>query len=237
MTPESLLFLNPSLSDRPRRDPAPPRPEPRTSTNSAKKIIQRFNYQFKALAALVDENHMEQASVDQAEAMLKALETMRSNLDKFDDIEFEEIIIDGKRYNISDTMQNWMKSIFRAKDRNKKREKKEERLKSDKMKRLLQFSLSFPTKLEDDASVLAFMCHLIRMMPLLPSEDDQDFLDEPALVSNIKSNIIRLEDARATAKYETLGEIIQRSNIQHKSSTEYIGICKNCKLDRADHRL
>ena len=106
-------------------------------------------------------------------------------------------------------MQNWMKSIFRAKDRNKKREKKEERLKSDKMKRLLQFSISFPTKLEDDASVLAFMCHLIRMMPLLPSEDDQDFLDEPALVSNIKSNIIRLEDARATAKYETLGEIIQ----------------------------
>ena len=64
------------------------------------------------------------------------------------------------------------------------------------MKRLLQFSLEFPTKLEDDASVLAFMCHLIRMMPLLPSEDDQDFLDEPALVSNIKSNIIRLEDAR-----------------------------------------
>ena len=138
---------------RPRRDPAPPRPEPRTSTNSAKKIIQRFNYQFKALADLVDENHMEQASVDQAEAMLKALETMRSNLDKFDDIEFEDIIIEGKRYNNSDTMQTYMKSIFKAKDRNKKREKKEERLKSDKMKRLLQFSLEFPTKLEDDASV------------------------------------------------------------------------------------
>ena len=49
-------------------------------------------------------------------------------------------------------MQNWMKSVFRAKDRNKKREKKEERLKSNKMKRLLQFSISFPTKLEDDAS-------------------------------------------------------------------------------------
>ena len=94
-------------------------------------------------------------------------------------------------------MQNWMKLIFRAKDRNKKRKKKEER--QDKMKRLLQFSLEFPTKLEDDASVLAFMCHLIRMQPLLPS----------ALVSNIKSNIIRLEDGRATAKYETLAEIIQ----------------------------
>ena len=82
-------------------------------------------------------------------------------------------------------MQNWMKLIFRAKDRNKKRKKKEER--QDKMKRLLQFSLEFPTKLEDDASVLAFMCHLIRMRPLLPSEDDQEFLDKPALVSNIKS--------------------------------------------------
>ena len=44
---------------RPRKDPVPPRPEPRANTTSAKKIIQRFNYQFKALAALVDENHME----------------------------------------------------------------------------------------------------------------------------------------------------------------------------------
>ena len=52
--------------------------------NQLKKIIQRFDYQFKALAALVDDNHMEQASVDQAEAMLKALETMRANLDKFE---------------------------------------------------------------------------------------------------------------------------------------------------------
>ena len=47
--------------------------------------------------------------MDQAEAMLKALETMRTNLDKFDDIEFEEIIIEGTRYNISDTLQTWMK--------------------------------------------------------------------------------------------------------------------------------
>ena len=66
-----------------------------------------------------------------------------------------------------------MKYIFTARDRNKKKEKKEERLKSVKMKRLLQFSLDFPTKLEDDASVLAFLCHLIRMQLLLPAEDDQ----------------------------------------------------------------
>ena len=37
---------------------------------------------------------MDQATVDQAEAMMKALETMRASLDKFDDVEFEEIIID-----------------------------------------------------------------------------------------------------------------------------------------------
>ena len=65
------------------------------------------------------------------------------------------------------------------------------------------------TKLEDDASVLAFMCHLIRMQPLLPSEEKEAFLDEPALVTNIKANIIRYNDARATSKYETLSEIIQ----------------------------
>ena len=76
------------------------------------------------------------------------------------------------------------------------------------MKCLLQFSTDFPTKLEDDASVLAFLCHLIRMQPFLPAEDEQEFLDEPALVSNVKSDIIRIEDARATSNFETLAEII-----------------------------
>ena len=77
------------------------------------------------------------------------------------------------------------------------------------MKRLLQYSMEFPTKLEDDASVLAFMCHLIRMQPLLPSEAEEAFLDELALVSNIKANIIRYDYAKATSKYETVSEIIQ----------------------------
>ena len=43
---------------RPRIDPTPPRPEPKTNTISSKKIIQRFNYQFRALAALVDDTQM-----------------------------------------------------------------------------------------------------------------------------------------------------------------------------------
>ena len=46
---------------RPRIDPTPPRPEPKTNTNSSKKIIQRFRFQFKALAALEDDTHMEPA--------------------------------------------------------------------------------------------------------------------------------------------------------------------------------
>ena len=59
--------------------------------------------------------------MDQAEAMMKALETMRASLDKFDDVEFEEIIIDGGRFHISDTLQSWMKTVYTAKDKNKRR--------------------------------------------------------------------------------------------------------------------
>ena len=66
---------------------------------------------------------MDQATVDQAEAMMKALETMRASLDKFDDVEFEEIIIDSDRFHINDTLQLWMKTIYTAKDRKKNKEK------------------------------------------------------------------------------------------------------------------
>ena len=62
--------------------------------------------------------------------------------------------------------------------------------------------------MEDEASVLAFLCHLIRMHPLLPSVEDAESLDEPALVANVKANIIRYEDAKATSKFETLAEVI-----------------------------
>ena len=92
-----------------------------------------------------------------------------------------------------------------SKDKNKK---KEERIKSDKMKHLLQLSTTFPTKMEDEASVLGFLCHMIRMQPVLPSDEDADSLDEPALVANVKANIIRYDDAKATSKYEILSEVI-----------------------------
>ena len=65
---------------------------------------------------------MDPATVDQAEAMIKALESMRASVDKFDDVDMEEIVIDRHTYNISDTLQHWLKCIFTAK-REKERKK------------------------------------------------------------------------------------------------------------------
>ena len=65
------------------------------------------------------------------------------------------------------------------------------------MKRLLQLSTTFPTKMQDESSVLGFLCHMIRMEPLLPSDEDTDSLDEPTLVANVKANIVRYEDVQA----------------------------------------
>ena len=207
---------------RPRIDTTPQRQQQRTNVNSSRKIIQRFTFQFKALAAMIKETGMDAAQVDQAEAMLKALDVMRSKLDSIEDVEFETVVIDDKALNINETLIEWMKAIYKAKENNKKREKKEDRLKTDKMKRLLEFSKAFPTKLEDDSSILGFMCHLIRMEPLLPSEEDEAFLDEPALVANIKSNILRQDDIRATSKFETLYEITQYLTNMYLSNPTFL---------------
>ena len=53
-------------------------------------------------------------------------------------------------------------------------------------------SINFPIKLEDDASVLPFLCHMMKMQPLLPPQEDFDLHD----------------DVKAICKYEKLGEII-----------------------------
>ena len=137
---------------------------------------------------------MDSATTDQVESMYKTIESMRQNLDRYDDIDMENIIIDRHSYNINETIESWIRKICISKDKNKKKEKKEERIKSDKMNSLLQLSTRFPTKMEDEASVLGFLCHMIRMQPLLSSDEDADSLDEPALVANIKANIIRYED-------------------------------------------
>ena len=76
------------------------------------------------------------------------------------------------------------------------------------MKRLLQMNMNFPTKLEIEASVLGFLCHMIKMEPLLPFQEDFDLLDESSLVTNIKSNVLKYNDSKEIYKYEKLGEII-----------------------------
>ena len=121
-----------TVAHRTKRDLYPSKADPKPHNNSSKKIMQHFDYQFRALGKLVDEHNMDPATVDQAEAMIKALESMRAFLDKFDDVDMEDIVIDRHTYNISDTLQFWLKCIFTAKDRNKKREKKEEKLKSER---------------------------------------------------------------------------------------------------------
>ena len=64
-------------------------------------------------------------------------------------------------------------------------------------------SLNFPTKMEDEASVLGFLCHMMKMEPLLPSQEDFDLLDESSLVSNFESNVLKHDDVRDICKYET----------------------------------
>ena len=68
--------------------------------------------------------------------------------------------------------------------------------------------LKFTTNLDDEASVLGFLCHLIKMQPLFSAKEDLNLLDETSLVTNIKSNMIRYGDSKAISKYGTLGEIL-----------------------------
>ena len=176
---------------------------------SSRKLLQRFSFQFKSLLRIIDSSGgMDSAVTDQAESMFKTLETMRQALDRFPDVDAENINIEGVNHNVNEKMEQWVKEIYAAKDRNRKKEKKEEKIKTEKCKRLIQMSTCFPTKMEDEASVLGFLCHMLKMVPLLPDDDDFDSLDESALVSNVKTNIRRQEDIQNTSKYETLAEII-----------------------------
>ena len=55
-------------------------------------------------------------------------------------------------------------------------------MKTDKMKRLLQMSMNFQTKLEDEASVLGFLVHMMKLERLLPPQEDFD---------HFKANVLR----------------------------------------------
>ena len=63
-------------------------------------------------------------------------------------------------------------------------------------------SLNFTTKLDDEASVLSFLCHILK------GPEELELLDEETSVSNIKSNVLHYQDANAIPKYEKLSEVI-----------------------------
>ena len=76
--------------------------------------------------------------------------------------------------------------------------------------------------MQDESSVLGFLCHMIRMEPLLPSEEDVDTLDESTLVANVKAYIERYSDVQATSKYETLTEIISYFQRMYLSNPNFL---------------
>ena len=67
---------------------------------------------------------MDSATTDQAESMYKTIESMRQNLDRYDNIDMENIIIDRHSYNINKTIESWIeRSVFRKiRIKRKKRE-------------------------------------------------------------------------------------------------------------------
>ena len=52
---------------------------------------------------------MDSATTDQAESMYKTLEIMRQWLDKFDDVDIENIVVDGKTYKVNEKKEAWIK--------------------------------------------------------------------------------------------------------------------------------
>ena len=90
------------------------------------------------------------------------------------------------------------------------------------MKKMLQLSTTFSTKMQDESSVLEFLCHMIRIEPLLPSDEDADSLDESTLVANVKTNIVRYDDVQATSKYETLSEITSYFQQMYLSNSSFL---------------
>merc|ERR1712236_53598 len=118
---------NARIPSSPRRQEAPPRDA------SSRKLLQRFSFQFKSLLRIIDGTEgMDSAMTDQAESMYKTLESMRQALDKFPDVDAENINIEGVNHNVNEKMEQWVKEIYAAKDRNRKKEKKEEKIKTEK---------------------------------------------------------------------------------------------------------
>ena len=69
---------------------------------------------------------MDSATTDQVEPMYKTLENMRQILDKYDDVDIENIVVEGKTYNVNGKIEALKKSIFvRTETKRKKRKRNE----------------------------------------------------------------------------------------------------------------
>ena len=85
-----------------RRHSPPRRNELAPRDNSSKKLKQRFDFQFKSLIRIIyGQAEMDLATTDQAESMYKKIENMRQSLDKYDDVDMENIVVEGKTYNVN----------------------------------------------------------------------------------------------------------------------------------------
>ena len=96
--------------------------------------------------------------------MCKNLINLRQSLDRCNEDDLETVDIS---YDISEKMDDWIQKICISKDKNKKQEVKRREDQAGQDEQLLAMSLNFKTKLDDEASVLCFICHIIKMQPLL----------------------------------------------------------------------
>ena len=104
-----------------RRQSSPRKNKQQPRDNTSKKLNQRFDFHFKSLLRIVDgQAEMDSATTDQAESMYKTIENMRQNLDKYDDNDMENIIIDRRPYNINETKASWIRKICISKDKKRK---------------------------------------------------------------------------------------------------------------------
>ena len=98
-------------------------------------------------------------------------------MDRYDEGGMNTVMLEGVPRNINKKMDD-----CEEKDNNKKLEKKEDRLRQDKMKRLQAMSLNYTNKLGHEAPVLDFLCYILKLQPLLPGPEDLEMLDEETLV-------------------------------------------------------
>ena len=112
-----------------RRNSSPKRVEPQTWDLSYRKLKQHFDYQFKSPKRIINgQPQMDSTTVDQAETMYKNIDTLWQTLDKSDEEDMDTVGIGKVSYQINENLEEWIIAICIAKDKNRKQEKKEDKL-------------------------------------------------------------------------------------------------------------